>query len=377
MESRKRFFELILVGIVIVAFYSILNNLDSVADALARILNIITPVLTGIIIAYIMNPVVNFVQSKILYKIQSHGLGRRISVAISVVLMLIVIVLPTFLVIRQLVESINKLMMNFDSYTESLSNSIESISNRLESYGIEVDIARLQNPMHEISLLIDNNKDSIIETSVEFGRSLINLFIGLILAIYILVSIDGIKAGAKTLLSLVLNDSKYEKILEFSNNCNKIVTRFILYDFVDAIMVGVSNVVFLAFTGTPYIALISVVAGITNLAPTFGPWAGLVINLALIFLVKPEMALAFLIFTAVLQTLDGYVIKPKLFGNIFEISPIAISIALVLGGRLFGVAGLFIAIPFVAIASYLYHDLVLHRLRENKAKKVIDQVIDQ
>ena len=118
----------------------------------------------------------------------------------------------------------------------------------------------------------------------------------------------------------------------------------------------------------PYNILISVVVGITNLAPTFGPIVGGLIGAFILLLVNPWQALWFILFTLVLQTIDGYILKPKLFGNSFGVSSIWILITIIVGGRMFGVWGILLAIPFAAIADYFYRDVIWKKL-EKRAKK--------
>ena len=110
--------------------------------------------------------------------------------------------------------------------------------------------------------------------------------------------------------------------------------------------------------GMPYAGVISLVVGVTNLAPTFGPIFGAVVGGIILVLVNPWYMLWFLIFTAILQTLDGYVIKPKLFGDTLGVSSLWILIAIVVGGRMFGVVGILLAIPFAAIVEFLAQDIL-------------------
>jgi predicted PurR-regulated permease PerM len=119
----------------------------------------------------------------------------------------------------------------------------------------------------------------------------------------------------------------------------------------------------------PYSVLISVIVGVTNLAPTFGPIVGAVIGAFILVLVEPWQALVFLIFTIVLQTLDGYILKPKLFGGSLGVSALMILISIILGGRLFGVMGILVAIPFAAILDFTWKDFVLKKLEERHAKR--------
>ena len=127
--------------------------------------------------------------------------------------------------------------------------------------------------------------------------------------------------------------------------------------------------------GMQYVGMISVVIAVTNLIPTFGPIIGGLIGAFILLLVNPLHALIFIIFTLVLQTLDGYVIKPKLFGNSLGVSGLLILIAIIVGGKMFGVVGILLAIPFAAIIDFVYKDYLLSTLE--KKKDVTDKEVPE
>ena len=143
----------------------------------------------------------------------------------------------------------------------------------------------------------------------------------------------------------------------------------------DAIGVGVVNAIFMLVAGLPNVALISVIVGVANLLPTFGPIAGGIIGAFLLFLEDPMYALLFVIFTLILQTIDGYVVKPKLFGDSMGLPSVLTLIAIVIGGKLFGPVGVLLSIPTAAVLSILYSESLLPWLtrkkneRKNYAKK--------
>jgi predicted PurR-regulated permease PerM len=125
--------------------------------------------------------------------------------------------------------------------------------------------------------------------------------------------------------------------------------------------------------GLPYAVLISVVVGVTNLAPTFGPLVGGVIGAVILVLINPWYALWFIIFTMILQTCDGYVLKPKLFSGVLGVSSVWVLICIIVGGRMFGVPGILLSIPFAAISDYIYNEFILVRLRKRRQKKEAGQ----
>jgi predicted PurR-regulated permease PerM len=136
-------------------------------------------------------------------------------------------------------------------------------------------------------------------------------------------------------------------------------------------------------TGMPYAVICSVVVAITNLAPTFGPFVGAFIAAVILLLAKPESVIPFLIFTLILQLIDGYVIKPRLFGSALNVPSFLVLVFLVVGGKIWGVPGVLLAIPAAAILTYIYSEIVVPWLKsrkrfkdeaaknaENKSKKV-------
>ena len=127
---------------------------------------------------------------------------------------------------------------------------------------------------------------------------------------------------------------------------------------------------FMALMGMPYIGFVSFVEAITNLIPTFGPIIGAVIGALILSLVELRFAIAFLIFTTVLQLSDGYLIKPKLFGSSLGVSSLWVLIGVIVGGRMIGVAGVLLAIPAVAIFDYLYRDYLLPHVEVKKTTAI-------
>ena len=166
-----------------------------------------------------------------------------------------------------------------------------------------------------------------------------------------------------------MKDETFNKCGDFMSRCNDILVRYISVDIVDGLIVGAVNFLFMLIMGMPYSVLISVIVGVTNLAPTFGPIIGAVLGSFILVLVNPWHALWFLVFTVVLQTVDGYILKPKLFGDSLGVSSLMILIAIVIGGRLFGVVGILLAIPFAAIIDFTWKDFVIKKLEERKAKR--------
>ncbi|SDI00438.1 protein of unknown function DUF20 [Pseudobutyrivibrio sp. 49] len=156
-----------------------------------------------------------------------------------------------------------------------------------------------------------------------------------------------------------------ENLLTHIKNIIGIIVKYLKYSVIDGIIIGAANFVFMYFMEMPWKIAISILMGVTNLVPNFGPVVGAIIGGVVLAISDVKQALWFLGFTVVLQTVDGLFIKPKLFGDSFGISGVFMLIAMIVGGGLFGIFGMIFVVPVVAIAKYLIKDVLL----PNKNKK--------
>ena len=222
---------------------------------------------------------------------------------------------------------------------------------------------------------IPKNITNIISASMNVGKGVFNFVIALILAVYFLLGKERVRLGVKHFMRAFFSPRAYVETVGFLKTCNGILISYIIGDLFDALLVGAANFVFMTVTGMNYKILISVIVGITNLAPTFGPIAGAIVGGLILLFANPWHAVLFLIFTIILQTIDGYVLKPKLFGNTLGITSLWILIVLIVSGRMFGIIGILIAIPLAAILDFIYKDVVIRRIDSKWAKKKREEVI--
>ena len=187
---------------------------------------------------------------------------------------------------------------------------------------------------------------------------------------------DSIRQGSRRLLRALMSQKWYDIVTNFMARCNYILVRYIVFSLLDGAIVGGATAVFMAITGMQYVGLISVVCGVTNLIPSFGPIIGGAIGGFILLLVNPWHALMFLVFTGVLQTLDGYVIKPKLFGDSLGVSGLLILISIVLFGNIFGIVGILLAIPLAAIMDFTYEEGILPLLEVRRANLDAEEAAD-
>lgn len=354
-----------------VLLYFALTNINVFLRGLSAVYSIVLPVLVGIVISYVMNPFVQFIQKKIFGKIKSDRLGRNLSVFVAILVVLAFTGLLMGALIPQIIDSIGTFANNFEDYSHSMQKLFLSVMDRFGKENSELAfVDKLWSQiMEKCSKLLSENMGQIIGTSYSIGKGFVSGIIACILAVYFLLDAPHLMECVAKLLRVLTTEKKYKNIISFVKRCNYILLRFIICDLIEGVIVGVVNFIFMSILGMDYALLISVVVGVTNMAPTFGPIIGAIVGAFILVLVNPWYALWFLIFTIILQTIDGYVIKPKLFGDTLGVSSIWILITLVVGGRMFGVAGILLAIPFAAICDYIFRDIVWKRLEQRSRKR--------
>ena len=335
------------VAIVIgVVSYVALTNLDTINVFLRNVGGYFAPIFFGGVIAYLVNPLANALCRRLFKNIKNETLKWTLAVFLGMFLVILVLSALLFMLVPQLIESTMLLVSNMDGYITRLNTLIESMNLGTLDIGSQVEemVGSSEDLIKTASQFLSTSLRSILSASADVGKTIFNLLIASILSIYLLLAKESIKTGSKRLMRALISQKWYDIVLNFMVRCNNILVRYIVFTLLDGAIVGGTNAVFMAICGMQYVGLVSVVCGVTNLIPSFGPIIGAAIGGFILLLVNPWHALMFLIFTAVLQTLGGYVIKPKLFGDSLGVSGLLILISIVLLGNIFGVVGILLAI---------------------------------
>ena len=355
---------------IVVVLYFVLQHLRAIWNVVAVIWNIIVPLIVGLIIAYIVDPLVRLLERTVFKRLKNRKTARRISIIISIVLVVAFVVALLWILIPQLVESIQTLINNLGVYMTNLETWLKSIGGGFFEEALEdINFSNISGTLVEwLSPLVSG--DTIISTSVSLGSGLVSFIMSAVLSVYYLFAKERLIKIAKRFFLFVLKEKRYVPFAAFCSNTNKILVRYICCSIFEAILVGACNAIVMSIFGMPYVAIISLVVGVTNLAPTFGPILGGVIGGFILILVDPMDALIFIITTIVLQALDGYVLKPRLFSGTLGVSSILILMSIIVFGRIFGVVGIIFAIPLAAIIQYLYKQMQESRLGKAEQEEI-------
>lgn len=370
---EKRWFAYTTGACIAVVLYWLLANLFFIPI----IWEYISPVIWGIFIAYLINPLVSYLEKRIFSKIKKEDIKHSIAVILSLIIVILLITLLFIAVIPTLGSSVTGLINNMDTYGDNLRTYIANISKIARR--MHIDVSGFTSSAEEFVMVIVNsvseNSEAILQSFFDVGISIVNIAIGVVLAVYFLFDKKKLLGGINKIRSLILSREAYSRNNIFWKKCNTILTRFFMFDILEGFIIGLINMVFMFIFNMPYVALISVIIGITNLIPTLGPIIGVSISAILLVLVNPISALLFIIFSIALQTFDASILKPHLFGDSFGVPSVWIFIAIVVGGKMSGIAGVVFAVPIVAIVTYALTEMIIPAL-EKRAGKNSDSAED-
>ena len=353
--SEKKWYNGAVIACIGVAFFVLLMNFNVILHAFMTFIGYFKPVIIGCIFAYMMNPLAQFFYYRVFKKMKFGQARWYLSVVLAVGLTLLAIILLLGTLIPQLLQSLAMFSANIDNYASSLILWLEQspLSDIIDTESLETVSS---NAMAAISGFVRDNAKNIMGIAASSGKNILSIVIAVILAVYLLIDGKRVMINMRDFLRLMLSKEKYEAVLEFFLHCDTILVSYIVQSLLDALIVGVVNAVFMAFCRMPYIGLISVVVAVTNLIPNFGPIIGGVIGAFVILLVNPMQALMFIGFILVLQLVDGYILKPRLFSNSLGVSGLLILVSTIVLGNMFGIIGILLSIPAAAVMSFTYNE---------------------
>lgn len=368
-----------------VMFFFLLFRLESLRGFISKVAVILQPIIVGIVIAYLLNPIVNYSDKKLIKIIAPHfknkektkGFIRYISIFISLLIFIFIIYILGNLIIPELyvtivsiIKELPKNINHFTTWIENFTISDEVIAGYVNQ--ILVKGTQYLETWAQGDLLRQvNTWAGYFATGIMSVLNVLkNLLIGIIVSIYVLSSKEKFSAQGKMIIYALSKHNAANMIIDTIRQCNQIFSGFIVGKLIDSTIIGVLCFVVLSFLDMPYTLLVSVIVGVTNVIPFFGPYIGAIPSAFLILVVSPIDAVYFIIFIIILQQLDGNIIGPKILGESTGLSAFWVVFSILLGGGLFGLMGMLIGVPTFAVIYYIIGRIITHLLDKKNLKKV-------
>ena len=355
-------------GILVVAFYTLINNVEPLFGVLQAIFVALSPFIYGIGIAFLLNPLRKIIEYSWLGKTKLKPRTKKVIASFGALFIGIIMLFVFFsILIPQMISSIQTFLSSFEGYVDSARNFFES------NNFFSDDLLKTLNPVIDkgVSMLGDwvsniaSSLNAILMYSVIFAKSVMNFLIGMIIALYILLDEINLKRQIKKVLYALLPEKTTKSILRTTRLTINTFNSFVAGKAVDSLIIGILCYIILSFMKMPYTPLISVVVGVTNMIPVFGPFLGAVPSILILLLVDPFKALEFSIFVLILQQVDGNIIGPRILGGAVGLPTLYVMFAIIIGGALFGIVGMFIGVPVFSVIFVLVSEFI-HRQLDRK-----------
>lgn len=356
--------------------YYIIFHLDNFKGTLNRLIVILMPIIDGLVLAYLLTPLVNYFEKKIvqplfrLFHIKINAKQQRMCSILITMLIVYVAFYGFFaMVIPQISSSIITIIDQFPNYVDTLTIWISKLLNDnpdiasfltdlINKYSFDLETMFNTKIIPQI-----NNVIMTISLSVySIFKELWNLIIGFIISIYLLGSKEKFAAQAKKIVYAFFPLEASNRFISNVRFANKTFVSFFIGKIMDSIIIGCICFAVTNIMGTPFAVLISVIIGITNIIPFFGPFLGAIPSTLLILFVDPIQALYFVIFVIILQQVDGNIIGPKILGSSTGLSSFWVIFSITLFGGLFGIFGMIIGVPIFAVIFAFIKSLVESKL---------------
>ncbi|MBS5885920.1 MAG: AI-2E family transporter [Clostridium sp.] len=363
-----------IVAISVILFYLAISQVTIFTDKLDSILVVMQPFIIGFSIAYIVNFLLNFYENKVfetkyIKKIKLKS-KRGLAILFSYITTFFIISMFVKFLLPQLIDSIVGLVNDIPSYITNTTNFVNEIIMKL-------------NIEDQYSQVLMDNFNSLVNYIIRFATNLIpalggflasvassiwNVILGIIVSVYLLIDKEKLCALSKKITYGLLPKSYADEIIKLVDRSNYTFGRFLVGKIIDSLIIGVLTFIILTIFKMPYTVLVSVIVGITNIIPFFGPFIGAIPSFIIILFVSPVQALWFLLIILFIQQLDGNVIGPKILGDSIGISAFWILFSILVAGKLLGIVGMIIGVPLFAIFYSIVKEFIESKLRKKGLK---------
>ena len=371
-EFKMRTISNIIVVAACIGMITLVWRFETIAHALNTMIDILFPFLLGCVIAFVLTPIVTKVERFLQHRVfrKSHPkIARFTGIIVAYLIMILAIGAFMYLLVPQLIDSLKSVTSYISTYWTLHANDINALINELfPEMGAEGQdlVATLQNIISKsISQLLaysDILISNVLSVSITVSNFLIQIFVALCAGIYLLIEKDHFAAQAKKILCAFMPTNIVRLLVKWTRRCHGIFAGFINGKIVDSVIIGFLCFFAMTFLKIDYALLISVVVGITNILPFFGPFIGAIPSIIILLLISPWQALKFGILILVIQQLDGNIIGPRVLGDSLGLSPFWIMLSIIVGSGLFGFAGILLGVPVFAMIYAIVQTVVEYRL---------------
>lgn len=375
---NNQYFTISIYALIVIAIGALIARVimtpHAVSNALKDFLGMLMPFLIGLLIAFILNPLIQWLMTILekRCKVKSRKAQKILATVIAYITVLGLILICIIYIVPQIISSVTEVINGLPQLYKITYDFFTNLQERFPN----TDVSAIQNAVNDtLPELISAIKDfasnlvpAIYTASVSIVNWLLNIIIAIIVSIYMLSDKKSLQHSMRVILYCVVPVKFIDDLMSILSESNKIFTNFIVGKAIDSSIIGVLCFILMNIFGLEYSLLISVIVGITNMIPYFGPFIGAIPGMVVLLMVSPLKSLGFGILILALQQFDGLYLGPKILGDTVGLKPLWIIIAISLGGNVAGVLGMFLSVPVFAVIRYLLGLFIEYRLKKRNFK---------
>lgn len=371
MKDKTRKDIIIIISYIALVIFALVN-FSKIFAFLGKVISIFSPFLLGIILAFVLNVLNNFIEKKIFGKIKPSKIWNKIKRPLCITLSLILVFLTIFFVMNLLIPQLKN---SASLFTDTLPAYKEDIIGILNKFDVDESTVNkvgeyLDNFGKVITDYIKGNSKDVITVTTEVAASVINIIskgiITLVFAIYMIAQKETLSRQINKVMKAYLKPKTINKINTVGTLANKTFSNFVTGQCLEALIFGSLVFVGMLIFRFPYASTIGVLLGFTALIPIFGAFIGTAIGFILIMMVSPVKAILFVVFIIVLQQIEGNLIYPRVVGKSIGLPGMWVLLSVTVGGSIGGILGMLIATPLCSLLYALFTKMVNDRLKSNK-----------
>ncbi len=373
-----------------ILFFFMVFRLGAIMDWIKTLIKAAEPIIIGLLLAYLLMPVKNFVEKPLLKWFtklglkegKCKGIARMLSIAASIVILIVIIALLIAILVPALTSSIDalvnatpKYLSSFLAWINSLGVGEDSIAVIVGEY-ISTIITSIQEwAKYELLPLIQQSIGQITSGVYSVLKTLLNFVIGIIVMGYVMAIQETLKGQSKKIIYALFPAKKANTIINTFRKSNEIFGGFIIGKILDSAIIGVICYIGCLILQMPSALLVSVIVGVTNVIPFFGPFIGAIPSILIVMIQSPIQGLYLAIFILVLQQVDGNIIGPKILGDTTGLSSFWVLFSILVAGSLFGFLGMLLGVPIFAVIYYICQQILrVHMERKGLSNRTEDYV---
>lgn len=378
--KNSRYFTICIYALIMVVLSAIIFK--SVIDFqetkkwFGQIFTILSPFIFGALVAYVLNPMVHMFYrliDKLVHKFKlpmKHSIHSVLSILVTYMIVIGVVAWLILFIFPEITNNLIDFINSIPKFYNQLLEWVDYMKERFPDLNIELLWQPISEALPNLITQLQNIATNMIPTiytlSMSIAGWIINLLLTIIVSAYMLYDKKRLMRACWKMIYAFLPQRHIPICQEILSECNRLFSSFVVGKFIDSSIIGVLCFLLMTIFRLPYALLISIIVGVTNMIPYFGPFIGAIPGIVIILFISPLQSLGFAVLILCLQQFDGLVLGPKILGDSTGMKPLWIIFAITIGGSLAGVLGMFLGVPVIAIFRYLLNLYLDHRLSKKK-----------